>query len=113
MKNSFLLSVTKSLANSFNFNGGAARDEWLSYFLFFLMASAVMIAIFLKFGIVNSFYGEWVKNVLGFILFFPLISLTYRRLRGVGRGGYYILVAFIPFIGSILVVSECLKSDNE
>ena len=45
--------------------------------------------------------------------FIPSIAVTVRRLQDTGKSGWYYLVTFIPYIGSIwLFILTVLEGDN-
>jgi uncharacterized membrane protein YhaH (DUF805 family) len=47
-----------------------------------------------------------------FLTFIPFIAVTVRRFHDIGKNGWTILMAFIPFVGGILLlVFTCLDSE--
>ena len=69
------------------------------------------VLLFLAMGdTVNYTSNEWVNGVLAglWILFFaahilPGFALTIRRLHDIGKSGWWYLVAFIPYVGSLII----------
>lgn len=47
-------------------------------------------------------------------LFIPCWAVSFRRLHDTGRSGWWILLAFIPYIGGLaLLIICCLKSGED
>ena len=103
------------LENYVNFSGRARRTEyWMFSLFFFIICMALLLLTFLLYAAmgdtVNYTSNEWVNNVIGglWILFFaahilPGFALTIRRLHDIGKSGWWYLVAFIPYIGSLII----------
>ena len=103
------------LENYANFSGRARRREyWMFSLFFFIICMGLLFLttlLFLAMGdTVNYTSNEWVNEVLVglWILFFvahiiPGFALTIRRLHDIGKSGWWYLVAFIPYIGSLII----------
>ena len=103
------------LENYANFSGRARRREyWMFSLFFFIVCMALLfltVLLFLAMGdTVNYTSNEWVNEVLVglWILFFaahilPGFALTIRRLHDIGKSGWWYLVAFIPYIGGLII----------
>ena len=103
------------LENYANFSGRARRREyWMFSLFFFIVCMALLfltVLLFLAMGdTVNYTSNEWVNEVLAglWILFFaahilPGFALTIRRLHDIGKSGWWYLVAFIPYVGSLII----------
>lgn len=111
----FLDPITKHYAD---FNGRASRQE---YWMFALVSIPVMFVVFLISGVLGATLGSSaglgviliLVIGLGLGLFIPSIALAVRRLHDTGRSGWWLLLSFIPYIGSIiLLVFYCLKSED-
>lgn len=95
-----------------DFSGRARRKEYWGYVLFAALIQWAMLAVAaLSFGAESvGFYVVYALIALAFIL--PALSVTVRRLHDLGKSGWWIFIAFIPFVGSIaLLVFMCLDSE--
>ena len=103
------------------FSGRASRTEYWIFSLFnFLFAlTAIMLDNLLDTtfhfsttrGYENLPYGA-IYLVYLLALFVPTLAVTVRRLHDTGRSGVYILIGFIPVLGSIwLFVLLVTKGD--
>lgn len=90
------------------FTGRARRKEyWMFVLFYFLIAIAL--------GIVDMFIGS--SGILGGIFALamlpPGLGVSIRRLHDSGRSGWWVLIALIPLIGTIiLIVLMCLDSQS-
>jgi len=90
---------------SFSFNGRARRKEYWFFFLF-----VIVIAFLL--GLLDSLIGTYSRKtelgLLGGIFLLGIliqsIAVGVRRLHDTGRSGWWLLIGFIPFVGSIIVL---------
>lgn len=93
----------KVLRQYADFNGRARRKEYWMFFLFnfliFLALGLVEMVLGLGFGGVGLLSGLYALAVL-----IPGLAVTVRRLHDTGRSGLWILVAFIPFIGALVLL---------
>lgn len=124
IKNQFNKVFFKNYAN---FRGRASRSEcWLYILGTYLIMSIVMFFIFILIilGVYSYFknevlYQSYNSNfltplsfvlmaiyllliIITFILFIPTLAVTIRRLHDTGKSGWYALLTFIPFVGSII-----------
>ncbi len=89
------------------FNGRARRAEFWYFFLF-----SAVISIFL--AVIDEFMGlkfEMGGENLGFLstlyyiaVLIPYLAVVFRRLHDTDRSGLWILIAFIPLIGAIVLL---------
>lgn len=100
------ISVLKQYAV---FEGRASRTEYWMFSLFnFLIAIAL--------GVVESIIatGGTIYGLYALLIFIPSIAVTIRRLHDTGRSGWWLLIAFLPLVGSIvLLVFLVLESEAE
>ena len=121
----FIEAVKNAFKNYANFKGRIRRSEYW-FFILFVSIPATIVLILMGFTIeehVDSegyIYYTFPRSVqliilvvfLGFIS--PVLSSTIRRLHDSGKNGYYILVTFIPFCGTlILIIFLCDDSQKE
>ena len=97
-KMDFVESVQSGFRNYANFDGRAPRSE---YWFFHLFAFLVTCA--------GIFTGPVVFLImLGLVL--PTLSVNVRRLHDIDKSGWFILIAFIPLAGAIiLLIWHCAR----
>ncbi|MCZ0989251.1 DUF805 domain-containing protein [Streptomyces diastatochromogenes] len=80
------------------FSGRARRQEYWMFFLFNLIISIVLTVVDRAIG----------SNVLSLIytlaVLLPGLGVAVRRLHDTGRSGWWILIALIPLVGSIILI---------
>ncbi len=98
------------------FSGRSRRKE---YWYFQLFNAIVMIFIGM-FAVAFSDDGKpamipfGLMFTYGFVVFVPSLAVTIRRLHDIGKSGWWYCIAFVPFIGGlILFVFTLLDSDPE
>jgi uncharacterized membrane protein YhaH (DUF805 family) len=90
------------------FTGRARRMEYWMYTLIY-----VLIAIVL--GLLDAMLGDAqiLGGLLAIALFLPSLGVTVRRLHDTGRSGWWVLIAFVPIAGVIvLLVFMCLAGTS-
>lgn len=107
-------AISSCLSKFFTFAGRSPRSEYWYFYLFFVLAivGAVLIG-----GVVSAAlsdesgeYGGLVAMAGVFILFFPQLSVTVRRLHDTDRSGWWWWISLIPLVGGIiLLVWMCTK----
>ena len=110
---SWYLAAFKKYAD---FSGRARRME---YWMFTLINTGIifalaMVATMLGIGggavagdggaLAGVFAGMLLPLLWGLVTFLPGIAVTVRRLHDTSRSGLWVLVAFIPFIGAIVLL---------
>lgn len=99
----------KVIKNTFNYKGRARRKE---YWYYILIASIIILIGFTLDGILDT--PDTLSGLAGFILFFPSLAVTIRRLHDIGRSGWWYLISAIPLIGSlILLFWNCQETSPE
>ena len=89
------------------FSGRARRKEFWMFFLF-----SAIISIFL--AVIDEFMGwqfEMGGDILGFLstlyyvaVIVPYLAVIIRRLHDTERTGWWILIAFIPIVGALVLL---------
>lgn len=104
------LSVMRNYAN---FDGRARRREYWIFVLLntvFMLVAMILDNVLGLTKITSGFSPLYSLYFLATLV--PSLAVTVRRLHDTGKSGWYLLVAFIPFIGSIwLFVLTILDSD--
>lgn len=81
------------------FNGRARRAEYWMFFLFNLIIAFVL-------GFVEGLVGG--PGVIGLLyslaVLIPGIAVSARRLHDTDRSGWWLLIAFVPLIGAIVLL---------
>lgn len=102
----------KVLKNYAVFSGRAQRME---YWMFCLFNFIISIAI----GVVEGLLGT--MGIIGLIYCFaillPGIGVSIRRLHDIGKTGWWLLIAFVPLLGAIVLlifmVLDSQPGDNQ
>ena len=75
------------------------------------MFSLVNLIISLALAVVDSILGLTTEgsigllgSVYGLVVLLPTIAVSVRRLHDTGRSGWWLLIAFIPLIGVIVLI---------
>ena len=99
-----------------DFSGRSRRKE---YWYFQLFNGIVMIFLGL-FAVAFSDQGKpamipfGLMFTYGFVVFVPSLAVTIRRLHDIGKSGWWYLIAFVPFLGGIILfVFTLLDSDPD
>ena len=97
-----------------DFKGRTNRKSfWLSILGVFLL---VFVAAFVL-GFIGGLLGETATKlasilvwVLELAIVIPSIAIEVRRLHDIGKSGWWILLAFVPFGAIVLLVFFCMDS---
>ena len=112
LRMSFMDSIENVIRNFVNFSDRASRSEYWWFQLFFVvdLATADFIDVMIYTTQVPIF-GTIV--FLGLII--PNLAVTVRRLHDIGYSGWFILLVFIPCVGSIigLVIIVLMMVDGQ
>ncbi len=106
---SFQEAIERAIAKNYcNFEGRASRSE---YWWFCLFVFALGVAI----GIVFCWSQTAINVVSGIVdlaLLLPCLGLAVRRLHDINKSGWWLLLAFIPVVGTIiLIIWFCKESE--
>lgn len=108
-------AVKKCLNKYADFNGRAPRAEYWYFFLFnFIVAVVINILI-------AATDGSKIFMILSYIyslaMLIPGIAVGFRRMHDIGKSGLWLLINFVPLIGSIWFIILAIKpsqpGDNE
>jgi uncharacterized membrane protein YhaH (DUF805 family) len=90
-----------------DFTGRATRRE---YWMFFLFALLITIGL----GIVDSMLGTlFIASAFNLAIFIPWLAVAARRLHDIDRSGWWLLIGFIPLIGSIVLIVFFVMGSTE
>ena len=113
-----------------DFRGRARRKEFWSWFLFIWIMLFVLMYLDTALGLGGTATAYRTGNSVGFnmtggllsllfalAMFIPNIAVSVRRLHDVGKSGWFLLFALIPFLGWIyllyLYVQPGMAGPNE
>ncbi|WP_038142133.1 DUF805 domain-containing protein [Vibrio nigripulchritudo] len=93
------------------FKGRARRKEYWMFILFNAIFTSIL-------GLIDKILGvEFLGIIYGLALIVPGIAVNVRRLHDIGRTGWWVLIALVPFIGwAVLIIfaaTEGVKGSNE
>jgi uncharacterized membrane protein YhaH (DUF805 family) len=89
------------------FSGRARRAELWWFVLFNLVVSLILsiidrtiFGVSMETGMTNSVLGV----IYSLAVLLPSITVSARRLHDIGRSGWWLLIAFIPLIGALILI---------
>lgn len=100
----FAGAIKAGFKNIFNFKGVATRPEYW-YFLLFNFLVGVFASIID--GMSNS---SVLGNLVGFVLFIPMLSLLFRRFRDAGVSPFWLLTYLVPLATTFALVIANFQS---
>ena len=101
---SFQEAISRCFSNYVNFQGRAARPEYWWWVLFIVIVSVVLGFVDgLLFGANASGVGI-LGGLFTLATFLPGLGVSVRRLHDVDKSGWWLLIAFIPIIGALVLL---------
>lgn len=94
------------------FSGRARRKEYWMFVLFNLIISLVL-------GFVEGLVGGpgIIGTIYGLAVLIPGIAVSVRRLHDTNRSGWWLLIAFVPLVGVIMLLifmaADSTPGDNQ
>lgn len=105
----FLLALKKYAT----FSGRSQRSEYWYFFLFYLL---IVIALGLLDVALGTFDEEEGLGLLSGIfvlaMLIPSLAVGVRRLHDIGRSGWWLLIALVPIIGTIVLVVFAVRDSD-
>ena len=90
-----------------DFEGRANKTEYWYFILF-----GVVISIFLS--IFDHMIGSYmISTFFSFALFIPNLAIGVRRLRDIGKSGWWMLLSIVPLLGVIALVYLFIQPTKE
>jgi uncharacterized membrane protein YhaH (DUF805 family) len=88
------------------FSGRSRRMEYWYFVLFNILVSIVLGAIDgLLLGTRGSYVGAGLlSGIYGLAILIPSLAVSVRRLHDIDRSGWWILIALVPLIGTIVLL---------
>ena len=116
----FIEAVTKAISQYRNYEGRSRRSEYWWFCLAEILVDLILGTIFYIFQQINLsiliYIMYAVYLVCEIIIFIIGLPLAIRRLHDVGKSGWFLLLAFIPFVNLYLIylfVCDSQKEENE
>lgn len=93
-----------------DFSGRATRSD---FWLFTLALILLLIsASFVELIVLGNLTGGLIAGLINLLHIVPALAISVRRLHDTGKSGWWLLLMFVPVIGTItLLVFYCTKSD--
>lgn len=105
------VSFVEAIQMAFNkyccFTGRASRSEYWWWTLFCLLVGVVVGAIF---GSGNT--GITISGIVNLALILPGLGVAVRRLHDINKSGWFILLAFIPIVGAIILIVWFIRNSD-
>jgi len=87
------------------FSGRAGRPEYWYFSLIYILLALILTAVDGIVGWYDPVSGVGLlSGILGLALLLPSTAVTVRRLHDTGRSGWWLLIAFIPVIGLVVLL---------
>lgn len=108
----YFLDVVKN--HYADFDGRARRSEYWYFTLFNVLGAIAILLVTMALGAISDILGmvgtlAYLAYALGLLI--PGIAVAVRRLHDTGKSGWWMLIAFIPLAGIVLLVFMCMDSD--
>lgn len=110
--------ATRPLKKYADFSGRAPRAEYWWFYLLVIIGYVVATIIdsLVGLGRMVGPYGA-ITMLFGLAMLVPSIAVGVRRLHDLGKSGWWLLIALIPFIGAIVLIVFFVQAgtpgDNE
>ena len=93
------------LKNYINFKDRARRKEYWFFVLFNVIAGIILGIVDNMTGTMNQETGYGLlSGIYSLLVFLPALGVSVRRLHDTDRSGWWILIAFIPIIGALILL---------
>ena len=107
----FVTAVKTCFSKYATFTGRAARSEYWFFALFYIIVSVIAVSIDL---LVLQSTVTIVYYIVAVCLLLPTLAVTVRRLHDTDRSGWWVLIAFVPLVGPILLlVWYCTRGTDQ
>src|SRR5215467_8785564 len=108
------MGITEAISSGFRnyvgFWGRAARSEYWYWALFIVLLSIVAFLIDMTVFGFNTTGVNPISAIVALATLLPNLAVSIRRLHDIDRTGWWVLLAFIPLIGYIvLLVWACMR----
>ena len=111
----FSTAVRSCLQKYVTFSGRASRPEYWWFVLFLILGQLVAnILDTMMFGSGRVMHGpgyaEWVSHggplsaIFSLAMLLPGLAVAVRRMHDLGKSGWWLLIAFVPFVGWLVLL---------
>jgi uncharacterized membrane protein YhaH (DUF805 family) len=108
------VDVVKTVFNRYvQFSGRARRSEYWYWVLFIVAVSIVLSVID---GIIFGFETTdlaIIGPLFSLATFIPSLGVAFRRMHDTGRSAWWLLIALIPLVGTIILIVWFAKRGDE
>jgi len=95
-------AITKRYAQ---FSGRARRKEYWLTILLIIIISIIASVLDGALGLADPVYGLGpIYGIVALAILIPSIAVSVRRLHDIDRTGWWYLLAFVPFIGFVVLI---------
>lgn len=102
------------IRNYTGFSGRARRKEYWYFTLVNILANLVMSIIDRILGSALQIESFGLFGVIyALFILIPSIAVTVRRLHDTGRTGWWVLIAFIPIVGLLVMLYFLIQDSDE
>ena len=112
-------AVKSFWSNYATFRGRSRRSEywWIQLFLVLTNLAVAAVDLALMNGDIDRFIANGGGGIVGLVWILvtivPALAVLVRRLHDTGKSGWWVLIGFVPFVGTIvLFVFSVLDSDT-
>src|SRR5262245_44590237 len=95
-------AIASGFRNYVNFSDRATRLEYW-YFVVFLSIVGIVTAV-IDIGFLGATDIGPTNALFSLATFLPCLAVSIRRLHDIGRTGWWVLLAFLPIIGFIILI---------
>ena len=95
-----MIEAVKSVLSQYvGFSGRARRSEYWYFTLFNVIVGFVL-------GFLSNFVSIFsiVASLYSLAVLLPAIAVCVRRLHDIGKSGWWYFIAFVPIVGSIILI---------
>ncbi|WSK45088.1 DUF805 domain-containing protein [Micromonospora maris] len=107
---SFPDAIRSVLSKYATFRGRARRSEYWWFSLFLLLVGIVASVLDSALGVDFEGSGGPVSLLVNLALLLPSLAVAARRLHDIDRTGWWLLLAFIPIVGWIVLLVFALQN---
>jgi len=94
------------------FRGRAQRKEYWMFFLYNMIIFFLLGVIEAIVGISPELDESILASIYALLLLLPSLAVGVRRLHDIGKSGWWMLLALIPVIGTIILVFFFIKDGD-
>lgn len=93
------------LKNYVAFSGRARRKEYWYFTLFYALSLVLAVIFDLFTGTLDDSIGfGWISGAYFIATLLPALAVSVRRLHDIGRSGWWMLLLFVPLVGSVILL---------